>query len=166
MIYQELDRCKINHFFSRVIGLFIVSCDPSESIKSGEWPFQDPSQRLWSKTFGPIGSVADLKFYHKIGHYLICNHSAIPSVHKNLLERRPKERCKSVEWIGEFGIMLSDIFNYPAEDEAIAVNHNVALDAFYLFVGIEAIVAMTVAPFDFACPVHRQSGIHSALICA
>lgn len=133
MIYQELDRCKINHFFSGVIALLIVSCDPPESIKTGECPFHDPSQRLWSKIFGPIGSVADLKFYHKIEHYLICNHSAIPYVHKNLHERRPKERCQSAEWIGEFGIMLPGIFKYQAEDEDIAVSRNVALDTFYLF---------------------------------
>lgn len=148
MIYQELDGCKINHFLSGFIGLLIVSCEPPESVKPGKCPFNDPSQRLGSKTFGPIWSVADLKFYHKIGLYLISNFSAIPSVHKNFPKCRPKEGCLPAKWICKFGIMPSGIVNCPAENETVAVNHDVAFDALYFFIGIETVVAVAVAPFD------------------
>lgn len=148
MINQELDSGKINHFLSGFIGLLIVSCEPSESVKPCECPFHDPSQRFGCKSFGPVGSVADFKFYHKVGLYLIRNLTAITSVHKNFLKCRPKERCLFAEWICKFGIMLSGIVDCTAEDEAIAVNYNVSFDAFYLFIGIETIVAVTVAPFN------------------
>ena len=148
MIYQELDSRKINHFLSGFIGLLIVSCEPSESVKPCECPFYDPSQRLGCKTFGSVWGVADFKFYHKVGLYLVRNLSTIPSVHKYFLKCRPKERCLSAEWIGKFGVMLSGIVNRPAEDETVAVNHDVAFDALYFFIGIETVVAMTVTPFD------------------
>lgn len=148
MIYQELDSRKINHFLSGFIGLLIVSCESSESIKPSECPFHDPSQRSGYKASCSVRSVAGFKFYHKVGLYLIHNLSAITSVHKNFLKCRPKERCLFTEWICKFGIMLSGIVDCTAEDEAIAVNHNVALDALYLFIGIETVVTVTVAPFD------------------
>ena len=148
MIYQELDSRKINHFLSGFIGLLIVSCKPSESVKPCECSFYDPSQRLGSKTFGPVWGVADFKFYHKVGLYLIRNLSAIPSVHKNFLKSRPKERCLLAEWVGKFGVMLSGIVNRPAKDEAVAVNHDIAFDSLNLLIGIETVVAVTVAPFD------------------
>ena len=151
MIYQELDSRKINHFLSGFVGLLIVSCEPPESVKPGKCPFHDPSQRLGSKSFCPIGSVADLKLDHKIGLYLICNLSAIPSVHKNFPKCGPKERCLPAERIGKFGIMLPGIVNCPSEDEAVAVNHDVAFDALYLFIGIETVIAPAVAPFDALC---------------
>lgn len=148
MIYQELDSRKINHFLSGFISLLIVPCEPYESVKPCKCPFHDPSQRLWSKTFGSIGSVADLKLYHEIGLYLISNFSAIPSVHKNFLKCRPKEGCLPAKWICKFGIMPSGIVNCPAENETVAVNHDAAFDALYLFIGIETVVAVAVAPFD------------------
>ncbi len=131
MIYQELDSCKINHFLSGFISLLIVSCEPPESIKPGKCPFHDPSQRLGRKPFGSIGSVANLKFDHKIGFYLFRNLSAIPSVNKNFLNCGPKERCLPAEWIGKFGIMPSGIVNCPSKDETVAVNHDVTFDALY-----------------------------------
>lgn len=148
MIYQELDGRKINHFFSGCICLLIVSCEPSESVQPCKCPFHDPSQRLGSKTFDPIGSIADLKFYHKIGLYLIYNLSAISSVHKNFLKCRPQERYLLAEWIGKFGIMLSGIVNCPAQYEAVAVNHDVSFDTIHLFIGVETVVAAAVPPFD------------------
>lgn len=148
MIYQELDSRKINHFLSGFIGLLIVPCKPSESVKPCERSFHDPSQRLGSKTFGSVWGVADFKFYHKVGLYLIRNLSAIPSVHKNSLKCRPKERCLLAEWIGKFGIMLSGIVNCPTKDETIAVDHDIAFDSLDLLIGIETVVAVTVAPFN------------------
>ena len=148
MIYQELDSRKINHFLSGFIGLLIVSCEPSESIKPGECSFHDPSQRFWYKSFGSVGSIADFKLYHKVGLYQIRNLSAITSVHKNFLKCRPKERYLFAKWICKFGIMLSGIVDSTTEDETIAVNYNVSFDTLYLFIGIEPVVAMTVAPFD------------------
>lgn len=155
MIYQELDSRKINHFLSGFISLLIVSCEQTESVKPGKCPFYDPSQGHGSKTFGSIESVADLKFYHKIGPYLICNLSAIPSVRKDSLKSRPEEVCLPAEWIGKFGIMPSGIINRPAKDEAIAVNHDITFDSLYLLIGIETVVALTVAPFD-TLRVHRS----------
>ena len=122
MIYQEFDSRKINHFLSGFIGLLIVSCEPPESVKPCECPFHDPSQRPGSKTFDPVWGIADLKLYHKIGLYLICNISAITSVHENFLKCRPKESCLSAQRIGKFGIMPSGIVNCPSKDEAVAVN--------------------------------------------
>ena len=151
MINQEFDSCKINHFLSGFIGLLIVSCEPSESVKPCECPFNDPSQRLGSKTFGSIGCIADLKLYHKIRHYFICNLSAISSVYKNFLKCRPKEGCLFTQRICKSGIMHSCIINGSGEDEAVAVNHDVAFDTLYLFIGIETVVALTVAPFDALC---------------
>ncbi len=129
MIYQELDSGKINHFLSGFIGLLIVSCEPPESVEPSECPFHDPSKRLGSKTFGAIGSIADLKFYHKIGLYLLCNLSAILSVHENFLECRPKESCLPTQGIGKSGIMLPGTAHCPSEDEAVAVNHYIAFDS-------------------------------------
>ena len=148
MINQELDGRKIDHFLSGFLGLLIVSCEPSESVQPGECPFYDPSQRLGSKTFGSVWGVADFKFYHKVGLYLIRNLSAIPSVYENFLKCRPKERCLLAERIGKFGIMLSGIVNRSTENETIAVNHDIAFDSFDLLVGIKTVVALTVAPFD------------------
>lgn len=148
MIYQEFDSRKINHFLSGFIGLLIVSCEPPESVKPCESSFHDPSQRLGSKTFDPVWCIADLKLYHKIGLYLIRNISAITSVHENFLKCRPKESCLLAQRIGQFGIMLSGIVNCPSEDEAVAVNHDVAFDTLYLFIGIETVIALAVAPFD------------------
>lgn len=151
MIYQEFDSHKINHFLSGFIGLLIVSCEPPESVKPCECPFHDPSQWLGSKTFDPVWGIADLKLYHKIGLYLICNISAITSVHENFLKCRPKESCLSAQRIGKFGIMLSGIVNCPSKDEAVAVNHDVAFDTLYLFIGAETVIALAVAPFDTLC---------------
>ena len=148
MIYQDLDSRKINHFLSGFIGLLIVPCEPSESVKPCECPFHDPSQRLGCKTFGSVRGVANFKFNHKVGLYLIRNLSAIPSVHKYFLKCRPKERCLLAEWIGKFGVMLSGIVNRPAKDETIAVNHYIAFDSLDLLIGIETVVALAVAPFD------------------
>lgn len=145
MIYQEFDSRKINHFLSGFIGLLIVSCEPPESVKPCESSFHDPSQRLGSKTFDPVWCIADLKLYHKIGLYLIRNISAITSVHENFLKCRPKESCLLAQRIGQFGIMLSGIVNCPSEDEAVAVNHDVAFDTLYLFIGIETVIALAVA---------------------
>lgn len=91
--------------------------------------FPPPVSEVWGKTFGPIGSVAGLKFYHKIGLYLIRNLSAIPSVHMNFLKCRPKERCLSAEWAGKPGIMLSCIADCFGKNEAVAVNHYIAPDS-------------------------------------
>ena len=157
MIYQELDSCKINHFLSGFIGLLIVSCEPSESVKPCECSFHDPSQRLGRKAVGPVGSVADLKFYQKVRLYLLCNLSAIPSVHKNFLKCGPKVRCLLAEWIGKFGIMLPGTVNCPSEDKTVAVNHDVAFDALYFFIGIKAVVAVTVAPFYALCVQRSDS---------
>lgn len=44
--------------------------------------------------------------------------------------------------------MLSGTVNRPAEDEAIAVNHDVAFDTPDLLIGIETVETVTVAPFD------------------
>ena len=81
--------------------------------------FPPPISEVWGKTFGPIGSVAGLKFYHKIGLYLIRNLSAIPSVHMNFLKCRPKERCLSAEWAGKPGIMLSCTADCFGKNEAL-----------------------------------------------
>lgn len=47
--------------------------------------------------------------------------------------------------------MLSGIVNCPSKDEAVAVNHDVAFDTLYLFIGIETVIALAVAPFDTLC---------------
>lgn len=78
---------------------------------------------------------------------MICNLSAISSVHKNFLKCRPKEGCLSAERIGKFGIMLSGIVNCPSKDEAVTVNHDVAFDALHFFIGIETVIAPAVASF-------------------
>lgn len=57
MIYQKLDSRKINHFLSGFIGLLIVSCEPSESVKSGECSFHDPSKKFGCKALGSVGCV-------------------------------------------------------------------------------------------------------------
>ena len=57
MIYQKLDSRKIHHFLSGFIGLLIVSCEPSESVKSGECSFHDPSKKFGCKALGSVGSV-------------------------------------------------------------------------------------------------------------
>ena len=67
---------------------------------------------------------------------------------QNFPKCRPKERCLPAEWMGKFGVMLSGIVNRPAEDEAITVNHDIAFDTLDLLIGIETVVAVTVAPFD------------------
>lgn len=60
--------------------------------------------------------------------------------------------------------MNSGTGDISAEDESVAVNSNIAFYAFYLFVGIETIVVLTVAPLD-ALGVkrhHRRCGGVSA----
>lgn len=57
MIYQKLDSRKINHFLSGFIGLLIISCEPSESVKPGECSFHDPSKKFGCEVFGSVGSV-------------------------------------------------------------------------------------------------------------
>ena len=44
--------------------------------------------------------------------------------------------------------MYSGTTDISAEDEAVAVNSNIALYTFYLFIGIEPVAALTVAPLD------------------
>ena len=44
--------------------------------------------------------------------------------------------------------MYSGTADVSAEDEPVAVNCNIAFYAIYLFIGIETVVALTVAPFD------------------
>ena len=51
-------------------------------------------------------------------------------------------------FIGESGIMYPGTADVSTEDEAVAVNSNIAFYAFYLFIGIEPVVALTVAPLD------------------
>ena len=49
-----------------------------------------------------------------------------------------------------------------AKDEAVAVDSNIAFYAFYLFVGIETVVALTVAPHDalgVMCHHRRRGGL-------
>lgn len=57
MIYQKLDSRKINHFLSGFIGLLIISCEPSESVKPGECSFHDPSKKFGCEVFGSVGCV-------------------------------------------------------------------------------------------------------------
>lgn len=57
MIYQKLDSRKINHFLSGFIGLLIISCEPSESVKPGECSFHDPTKKFGCKALGSVGSV-------------------------------------------------------------------------------------------------------------
>ncbi len=57
MIYQKLDSRKINHFLSGFIGLLIISCEPSESVKPGECSFHDPSKKFGCEALGSVGSV-------------------------------------------------------------------------------------------------------------
>ena len=51
-------------------------------------------------------------------------------------------------FIGESGIMYPGTADVSTEDEAVAVNSNIAFYAFYLFIGIEPVAALTVAPLD------------------
>lgn len=57
MIYQELDSRKINHFLSGFMGLLIVSCESSGSVKPGECSFHDPSKKFGCEVFGSVGCV-------------------------------------------------------------------------------------------------------------
>ncbi len=93
---------------------------------------------VWSGTDFYIDIEIPLNILYKL--------TAISAVDKSIPDRRPRighlfthRRCKS-------GIMYPGTADISAENESVAVNGNIAFNAFYLFIGVETIVVLAVAP--------------------
>lgn len=145
MIKQQFERGKINHLLCGLIRDFIVSRKPTESIQLGESTFHHPPKRFWSESVCSVGSGTHLNVDIEITLYILNKLTAISLVDKSFPDRRPcignlftHRRC-------EPGIMYSATADVRAEDEPVAVNSDVAFYTFHLLVGIETIVALTVA---------------------
>ena len=146
MIKQQFERGKINHLICGLIRDFIVSCKPTESIQPGKSTFNHPSKRFWRESICPVWSGADLDI--EITLYILNKFPTVSAVDKSFSNRRP---C-----------MYSRAADMSAKDEAVAGDSNIAFYAFYLFVGIETVVALTVAPHDalgVMCHHRRRGGL-------
>ena len=148
MIEQQFNGSKINHLFSGSSRYFVVSSESTESVQPRESAFHHPSKWFGSESVRSVGSGTDLDVDFEITLYILNKLTAISAVDKSFPDRRPcignlftHRRC-------EPGIMYSGTADVSAEDEPVAVNSNIAFYAFYLFVGIESVVALTVAPLD------------------
>ena len=148
MIKQQLECGKINHLLSGLIGDFIVSCKPAESVQPGKCAFHHPPKRFWRESVCSVGSGTDLDVDIEISLYILNKLTAISTVNKSFPDRRPCIRNLFTHRRCESGIMYPGTADVSAEDEAVAVNSNIAFYAFYLFIGIEPVVALTVAPLD------------------
>ena len=148
MIKQQFERGKINHLLSGFIGDFIVSCKPTKSIQPGKCTFHHPSKRFWSKSICSVWSGTDFYVDIEVSLNILYKLASVSSVDKSFPDRRPCIVNLHTHWRCEPGIMYSGTADVSSENEAVAVNGNIAFYAFYLFIGIETIVALTVAPLD------------------
>lgn len=162
MINQQLERSKINHLLCGFIGDFIVSCKPTESIQPCECSFHHPSKRFWSESIRSVWSGTDFYIDIEVSLNILYKLASVSTVDKSFPDRRPCIGNLFTHRGCEPGIMYSGTADTSAEDESIAVNSNIAFDAFHLFVGVETVVALTVAPFDalgVKCHYRRCGGL-------
>ena len=160
IIEQQFKGSEIDHLFSGSGRYFVVSCESAESVQPGESAFHHPSKRFWRKSICSVWSGTDLDVDVEITLYVINNLTTVSAVDKSFSDRRPyignlftHRRC-------EPGIMYAGTADISAEDEPVAVNSNIAFYAFHLFIGIETIITLAIAPLD-ALSVkchHRRCG--------
>lgn len=81
---QKFDSCKINEFFSRFIGTFIVPCQPSELVEPREGSFHDLSERLRRKPVGSLRGRADFDINVEISLDIIYDLPLVSSINKPL----------------------------------------------------------------------------------
>lgn len=148
MIKQQFHRGKINHLLCGLIGYFIISRKPAESIQPGECAFHNPTKRFWSKAACPVWSGTDFYVDIEIPLDVIYQLASVSAVDKSLSYRGPRVRYLFTNRMRNTGIMYAGVAYASAENETVAVNSDIAFYAFYLLVGIEPIVTMTVAPLD------------------
>lgn len=148
MIEQQFKGSKINHLFGGSMGYFVVPCESTESVQPGEGTFNHPSKRFWSESVCSVGSGTDLDVDVEITLYILNKLAAVSAVDKSFSDRRPCVENLFTHRGCEPGIMYSRAADMSAQDESVAVDSNIAFYAFYLFVGIETVVALTIAPLD------------------
>ena len=148
MIKQQFEGGKINHLLCGLLGDFIVSRKPTESIEPCESTFYHPSKRLGSESASSVGRGTDLDVDIEITLYILNELTAISAVGKSFSDRRPRIGELFTYRGCESGIMYAGTTDVSAEDEPVAVNSNIAFYAFHLFIGIETVVAPAVAPPD------------------
>lgn len=146
MIEQQFKGSKINHLFGGSIGYFVVPCESTKSVQPGESAFHHPSKRFWSKSICSVWSGTNLDI--EITLYILNKLAAVSAVDKSFPDRRPcvgdlfsDRRC-------EPGVVYSGTADISAEDESVAVNSDIAFYTFHLFIGVETVVALAVAPLD------------------
>lgn len=155
MIEQQFNGSKINHLFSGSSRYFVVSGESTKSVQPRESAFHHPSKRFWNESVRSLGSGTDLDVDIEITLYILNKLTAISAVDKSFPDRRPCLGNLFTYWRGKPGIMYSSTADVSAEDEPVTVNSNIAFYAFYLFIGIESVVALTVAPL-YALGVKRH----------
>lgn len=162
MIQQQFNGSKINHLFSGFIRDFVVSGEPAETIQPRESAFHHPSKRFWSKSVCSVWSGTDLDVDVEITLYILNKLAAVSAVDKSFPDRRPCVGDLFTHRGCEPGVMYSGTADISAEYESVAVNSDIAFYAFYLFIGVETIVALTVAPLDalgVKCHCRRGGGL-------
>lgn len=148
MIKQQFHRGKINHLLCGLIGDFIISCKPAESIQPCECSLHNPTKWFRSKAACPVWSGTDFYVDIEISLNILYKPASVAAVDKPHSYRRPRIGDLLTDGMGNTGVMYSRVADASAEDETVAVNSNVAFYALHLLVGIESIVTMTVTPLD------------------
>lgn len=148
---------EVNHLLGGSLRLLVVACEPAETIKPCESTFHNPSEGFWCEAVYPVGGGADFNVYIKVLLYLIYKIAAVSTVNKPFPYRGPRIRHLPTKGRREMRVMYLGTAYQSPKNESVTVDGNVTFDALYLFIGIEAVMTHTVAPFHTLC-VKRHYG--------
>ena len=87
MIKSQFEGGKINHLLCSLLGDFIVSCKPTESIQPYESTFHHPSKRFRSDSVCSVRSETELDVDIENTLYILNKLTAISAVDKSFAQQ-------------------------------------------------------------------------------